>query len=136
MKQVILLINNFHDTLQFSRNFSLSSDVPSDSIPSSLARVLSRNKAVRRFRRRHDKRDSEAVRVHSCLLEYGEVTAVVSSTAGSAQRRGSASGAVSADGKGLLLQLDGDPTASELVSKPASELNAFERKLAQVINYH
>ena len=118
--------------MQFSRHFSLSSDVPSESISASLARVLSRNKAVRRFRRRHDKRDSEAVRVHSCLLEYGEVTAVVSAAAGTAQRRGSASGPVSADGKGLLLQLDGDPTASELVSKPASELSAFERKLAQV----
>lgn len=69
------------------------------------------------------------MRVHSCLLEYGEVTAVVAA-AGNSQGRGSASAVAS---PGLLLQLDANAGASDLFTKPASEMSAFERKLAQVI---
>ena len=59
--------------LQFSKKFSLpSEEKSSDGLTPELSKILSRNKAVRAFKRRELKGESEETRVHSCLLEYGE----------------------------------------------------------------
>ena len=151
--------NRNFSALQFSRNFSLSTDMPTNIVSSSLSNILARNKAVRKFQRKLNKKDSESMRVHSCLLEYGEMTTLVESnekpksnpieaTPGNFtddenfqkykfDGPNAAKGMpvpvgkkVSADGK-MILQISSNEEETQIESRPASELSAFERKLAQ-----
>ena len=109
-------------SLQFSRNYSFSSDVSEHKIPDSLERVLARNKAVRKYRHKQGKKHSEQRRVHSVLMEYGEISAHMQGGETGEGGQGIAAGVFTNDESFEKFKFDG---------KSASELTAFERKLAQ-----
>ena len=59
--------------LQFSKNYQLPTECDKFTVSDSLSEILKRNKAVRQFKRVPQKGENEETRVHSCLMEYGEL---------------------------------------------------------------
>jgi hypothetical protein len=78
-------------TLQFGKNYEIPSESDLFAVSSDLQKIMDRNKAVRQFRRRQLKDESEETRIHSCLLEFGESVLLGKSASGG--------GAAGADGK-------------------------------------
>lgn len=59
--------------LQFSKNYQFPTESDKFTTSDSFNDILKRNKAVRQYKRAAGKRESEETRVHSCLMEYGEL---------------------------------------------------------------
>ena len=107
---------------QFEHDFNFSSDVLRNHITEGLQKILSSNKVTRKYRHRQSKTDSEQRRVHSVLMEYGEISSLMSGEGG-----------MNAVGADALQTFSGDDGFDQFKfdGKSNSELSAFERKLAQ-----
>ncbi len=100
---------------QFGKNYQLPSEDNIDGVSNDLKKILKRNKAVRSFRRKESKHESEITRVHSCLLEYGD--SFLSNTMGDKDSQGKVRISVNTDSS---------------ISLTGSDLSGFEKKLAQM----
>lgn len=101
---------------QFGKNYQLPSEDNIDGVSNDLKKILKRNKAVRSYRRKESKHESEITRVHSCLLEYGD--SFLSNTMGdSKDSQGKVRISVSTDSS---------------ITLTGSDLSGFEKKLAQM----
>ena len=130
-------------TLQFTRNYKLETlENQNISISQSLAAILSKNKAIRKFKRPQNKGDSEEKRVHSCLLEYGDTFAMATgagaagSSSSPSKRDGAGNGEafeINDDGSKKIIRIGdmADANMAALLKQGGSDLSAFERKLAQ-----
>jgi hypothetical protein len=140
-------------TLQFSKNYEIPSEADLHTVSSDLQRILDRNKAVRQFRRRQLKDESEETRVHSCLLEFGESVLLGKGGAsgtggpnatGSGGNEGHNASAGKGGGKsgsanGGMIQISvkdlSDVSLSSITGRggatDANQLSGFEKKLAQ-----
>lgn len=143
--------------MQFSKNYQLPTDPELHSVCDDLSDILKRNRAVRQFRRRETKQESEETRVHSCLMEYGELFGIRGEGKGG-KGKGNASDVSNADmiaiesaessGKTVIRLTVSDtadvanPTAEEgaggaVVGRPSSmrqdtaNLSVFDKKLAK-----
>lgn len=129
-------------TLQFSRDYRFPHEAKCNEVTSELAKVLLRNQATRKYRRAQNPRESETMRVHSCLLEYGELLGAANdaegedATAGAKGHRGSATGkggdgsGMVAVGAGEMVSLSGMGAAIGAGSD-GQPLSGFEKKLMQ-----
>lgn len=105
-----------YSSFQFGKNY----DFPdSDAAPLDLSEIINRSKAVRLYRRKEAKGESEVTRVHSCLLEYGEKMAAMRGEGGGEQSGGTTD---SSDGFSFDIKIDGGDGSSSSLSK-------FERGL-------
>jgi hypothetical protein len=101
---------------QFGKNYQLPSEDSIDGVSNDLKKILKRNKAVRSYRRKEGKHESEITRVHSCLLEYGD--SFLSNTMSDSK-----------DSQGKVrISVNTDSS----ISLSGSDLSGFEKKLAQM----
>lgn len=85
-----------YSMFQFSKNYQLPEEKAINDISPILSKILDSNKAVRLYKRKSSKTESEETRVRSCLLEFGESFAKLggaAAAAGGAGSSGDASGA-------------------------------------------
>eukprot|EP01038_Epipyxis_sp_PR26KG_P011095 gene11095-14890_t len=61
-----------YSTFQFSKNYKLPTEINDGIISNNLSKIMSRNKAVRLYKRRETSKESKETRVRSCLIEFGE----------------------------------------------------------------
>ena len=61
-----------YSIFQFSKNYHIPEENDYSVVSPTLQKIISRNKAVRLYKRRANKSESEETRVRSCLLEFGE----------------------------------------------------------------
>jgi len=127
-----------YSTLQFSKNFKLPSESDNFAVSAELAKILARNRAVRTYRRRETKSESEETRVHSCLLEYGEKMGALAGGGGGGSSGGDGRGGAGAGGSddGRFAISDGGDISlaglsSRLASGGGADLSGFEKKLMQ-----
>ena len=106
--------------LQFEHDYKFSTDVPRNFITEGLEKVLASNKVNRRFRHKQSRKDSEQRRVHSVLMEYGEISSLIAAEGVHA-------------GTDALESFSGEDGFEKFKfdGKSNNELSAFERKLAQ-----
>lgn len=97
-------------SFQFDKNYEFPTSAAAEA-EQELEEIKNKTKAVRLYRRKEAKGESEETRVHSCLLEYGEK----GSSAGAADSSSSSSSSV----------------VVPLSSGDDSQLSGFERKLMQ-----
>ncbi len=96
-------------TLQFSRDYRFPNEAKVNEVTPEMAKVLGRNQATRKYRRVPQPKESEVTRVHSCLLEYGELLGVPG-VSGSAEATGK--GKAGRSGPGA----DGDSAVQDSMS--------------------
>lgn len=107
--------------LQFSKNYQFPTESDKFTTSDSFNDILKRNKAVRQYKRAAGKRESEETRVHSCLMEYGELFGF--------NGGGSNKGAASSSGSGSSAANASDMIAiesSEATGKMMVKLMAFD----------
>jgi hypothetical protein len=99
-------------SFQFDKNYEFPTSAAAEAeAEQELEEIKNKTKAIRLYRRKEAKGESEETRVHSCLLEYGEK----GSSAGAADSSSSSSSSV----------------VVPLSSGDDSQLSGFERKLMQ-----
>jgi len=115
--------------LQFTKHYPLPADgaVDDGDLPA-LAGIATNQKAVRQYRRRAERNETEEKRVLACLLEFGE-----SFSAGGAS--GGGSGGAADSSKIVLSLAEGDISLDGLTrlggAGTGGDAGAFEKKLAQ-----
>jgi len=129
-------------TLQFSRDYRFPHEAKCNEVTSELAKVLIRNQATRKYRRAQNTKESEITRVHSCLLEYGELLGMANGADGEGDadaakgRRGNTtgkagdSGMVAVVGSVDMVSFSGIGAAIGAGSD-GQPLSGFEKKLMQ-----
>jgi hypothetical protein len=132
-------------TLQFGKNYEIPSESDLFAVSSDLQKIMDRNKAVRQFRRRQLKDESEETRIHSCLLEFGESVLLGKSASGggaagadgkTSSKGGGKGGSSTAASSGMIQITMKDLSDISLSSATRSggsseQLSGFEKKLAQ-----
>ena len=106
-----------YSSFQFGKNYEFPDFTAGGTLD--LSEIINRSKAVRLYRRKEAKGESEVTRVHSCLLEYGEKMAAMRGEGGGGQGGGAADGS---DGFSFDIKIDGGDGSSSSLSK-------FERGL-------
>ena len=106
-----------YSSFQFGKNYEFPDSTAGGTLD--LSEIINRSKAVRLYRRKEAKGESEVTRVHSCLLEYGEKMAAMRGEGGGSQGGGAADGS---DGFSFDIKIDGGDGSSSSLSK-------FERGL-------
>ena len=100
---------------QFAKSYQLPSEQTNeDGMSNELRKILGRNKVVRSYRRRELPKQSEEIRVHACLLEYGESIA---------RNFESSNTIVSASGSTSTASIAGASAATSSVSSNASSVS-------------
>lgn len=91
-----------YSTYQFSKNYKFPEEKEFDDVSPILSKILDQNKAVRLYKRKVAKNESEETRVRSCLLEFGESFAKMNQQAGEGDKSGNGSSKafVTVSGKG------------------------------------
>lgn len=103
-------------SFQFDKNYEFPTSAAAEAeAEQELAEIKNKTKAVRLYRRKEAKGESEETRVHSCLLEYGEKGSSAGAGAGADSSSSSSSASV------VVPTSSGDD----------SQLSGFERKLMQ-----
>jgi hypothetical protein len=126
---------------QFSKNYQIPSEAKASyGVSNELNKIIDRNKSVRKYRRRDMPGESEAMRVHACLLEYGETIAYEApsndvSLPGGKSLKGLVPNELPSSGEDASYRINiGDTTEisfSKLSNANANELTLFEKKLMQ-----
>lgn len=126
---------------QFSKNYHIPTEEKvKHGISFELNRIINRIKAVRKYRRRDVSSENEAMRVHACLLEYGESIASEAigkdaSLPGGKSTKGLVPNELPSTDDNASFRINiGDITEisfSNLSSANANELSIFEKKLMQ-----
>ena len=106
---------------QFSKNY----EFPDSMGDFDLAEFMNKTKAVRLYKRKEAKRESEVTRVHSCLLEYGEKMTAMRGEGG---KGGAAGGGAAGGGAGSAADYSFD-IKLEGGSGENAALSGFERNL-------
>lgn len=135
-------LRNF-SLLQFGKNYQLPTECDKFTVSDSLGEILLRNKAVRQYKRLASRNESEETKVHSCLMEYGELFGYGGRDGGSTA--GGVSNALASDmvaieseasGK-MVIKLkvqdgmdDEGGAPSKGGSSASSNMSAFDKKLA------
>jgi len=136
-------LRNF-SLLQFGKNYQLPTECDKFTVSDSLGEILLRNKAIRQYKRSASRHESEETKVHSCLMEYGELFGYGGEGSGSSSA-GGASNALASDmvaieseasGK-MVIKLKVQDSGDGSSSTPAkggggsgSTMSAFDKKLA------
>lgn len=116
---------------QFSKNYKLPAEIKStDGVSAGLSKILDRNIANRKYKRRDMKGETEELKVHACLIEYGELLAAKSSNSKLNSKSSSNTDDVSAFR--IPLGESTDISFSNLANTNSSDLSMFEKKLMQV----
>ena len=116
-------------TLQFARDYKLPNEMEVNEVTPELAKVLGRNKAVRKFRRQTHATEAEETRVHSCLLEYGFNGALVQKGGDGKGGKGGDEGTVAIGGNDVSSA--GIGAVISAGGAESGQLSGFEKKLMQ-----
>ncbi len=122
-------------TLQFGRDYTFPHEAEINEITPELYKVLARNKAIRKYRRKTRATEAEETRVHSCLLEYGYNTALMASSNTNGNNKNGGKDA-NIDNNGMIAIGGGDVSASGIgaalgTQSDGGQLSGFEKKLMQ-----
>jgi hypothetical protein len=129
--------------LQFSKNYQFPTESDKFTTSDSFNDILKRNKAVRQYKRAAGKRESEETRVHSCLMEYGELFGHNKSAGGKSSSSADASDMIAiesseASGKTVIKLMASDATTApgtdgkgKGAGGASVGLSMFDKRLAQ-----